>query len=168
MTPTEMLEKVMKREDRVSRMAVANLLKLVIPFNAPHGFHLAALNKDEVRIELPNNKLNQNHVGGVHACAIATLGEFCAGLTLARHLGLTRYRFLLAKLQVDYHKQGRTRLTGVARLDVARVDQLKEELKTSEKLLFEHHTEISDAAGDKIADVISVWQIKDWNKVRLK
>lgn len=168
MSAFQMLEKVIKRDDRVSRIAVANLLKLAIPFNAPHGFNIVALNKDEVRIELPNSKLNHNHVSGIHACAIATLGEFCAGLTLARHLGMTRYRFLLAKLEVDYHMQGRTKLTGVAHLDEAQVTALKADLEKQDKLLFEHHTNITNTLGEKVADVKSVWQIKDWNKVQLK
>ena len=168
MTAFEMLEKVIKRDDRVSRLAVGNLLKLAIPFNAPHGFHLVTLNKDEVRIDLPNSKLNHNHVKGIHACAIATLGEFCAGLTLARHLGFSRYRFLLAKLSVEYHLQGRTKLTGVARLNEVQVEKLKSDLSMQDKLLFEHHTEITNAHGERVADVKTVWQVKDWKKVQLK
>ena len=163
----ELLEKVMKRDDRVSRLAIGNILKVGIPFNAPHGFKILALNKEEVRIELPNSKLNHNHLGGVHACAIATLGEFCAGLTLARHLGFTRYRFIMAELSVKYLIQGRTALTGTAKLDETRVAKLKEELKNTDKVLFEHLTIIENVHHEKIAEVKSVWQIKDWNKVQL-
>lgn len=158
----------MQRDDRVSRIAIENLLKIAIPFNAPHGFSIKELNAEQVRIEMSHSRLNRNHVGGMHACAIATLGEFCAGLTLARHLGFTRYRFLLSKLEVEYHLQGRTRLTGLARLDAVRVSALKEELTKKDKLLFEHHTEIHNAHGEKVADVKSIWQVKDWSKVQLK
>jgi len=164
----QMLEKVMRREDAVSRLAIQNLLKLVIPFNIPHGFHLRTLSAEEVRIDLPNNKFNHNHLGGMHACAIATLGEFCAGLTLARHLGLSRYRFILAELQVKYHMQGRTKLTGVAQLNEERAEEIRQRLLTEDQLLFEHHTEITNVHGEKVAEVRSVWQVKDWQKVRLK
>mgnify|MGYP003387319764 CR=1 FL=1 len=164
----KMLEKVMEREDRVSRMAVENILKLAIPFNAPHRFHIVKLEKTEVQIELPNFKLNHNHVKGIHACAIATLGEFCAGLTLARNLGLSRYRLILAELEVKYHLQGRTTLTGKAKLSPEKLDALKTQLGSTEKVLFEHHTAVENAHGERVADVRTVWQLKDWNKVQLK
>lgn len=163
-----LLEKLMAREDRLSLVAMGNILKLAIPFNAPHGFRLRKLGPEEVRIELPNNKLNHNHVGGMHACAIATLGEFCAGLTLARHLGFTRYRFILAELSVQYHRQGRSALTGVARLTTEQIARVKEDLMQQEKLLFPHSTVITDASGEAVAEVRTVWQIKSWEKVRLR
>ncbi len=163
-----MMEKLMAREDRVSLLAMENVLKFAIPFNAPHGFRLRRLGQEEVRIELPNSKLNHNHVGGIHACAIATLGEFCAGLTLARHLGFTRYRFILAELSITYHRQGRSRLTGVARVTLEQIAQVQADLVQQEKLLFPHTTLITDEAGETVAEVRSVWQIKNWDKVRLR
>lgn len=164
----KMLEKVMERDDRVSRLAVENILKLAIPFNAPHRFHILRLTKEEAQIELPNFKLNHNHVGGVHACAIATLGEFCAGLTLARNLGLSRYRLILAELEAKYHLQGRTKLTGHAQASSERIETLKAQLGGSEKALIEMHTRIDNTHGERVADIRTVWQLKDWKKVKLK
>jgi acyl-coenzyme A thioesterase PaaI-like protein len=104
----------------------------------------------------------------MHACAIATLGEFCAGLTLARHLGFGRYRFILAELSVQYHRQGRSDLTGVASLTTEQIARVKEDLQHQEKLLFPHSTIITDAKGETVAEVRTVWQIKSWEKVRLR
>lgn len=167
-TAFKMLEKVMAREDRISRIAIENLLRVVIPFNAPHGFKLMKLSPREVRIELPNFKLNHNHLGGIHACAMATLGEFCAGMTLARNLGFTRYRFILAELHIDYRLQGRTRLIGTATLNEGEIEELKEKLSHQEKVLFPHTTVITNVHGETVAEVKSVWQVKDWDKVRLR
>lgn len=163
-----LMEKLMARDDRLSRIAMENVLKLAIPFNAPHRFRIERLNSQEVRIHLPNRRVNHNHLGGMHACAIATLGEFCAGLTLARHLGFTRYRFILAELKVTYHRQGRSNLLGIARLNEEEALKIRHELEQQDKIQFPHHTVIQDDKGETIADVHSVWQVKDWQKVKLR
>ncbi len=168
MRGAKLLEKLLQKDDRLSRMALDNLMRLAIPFNAPHGFKFTKIASDEVQISLPNFKLNHNHLGGMHACSIATLGEFCAGMTLVKQLGMTRYRLILAELSVKYHLQGRTALRGVARLSNERAQDLKLQLANEEKVLCEHNTEIYNTHNEKIADVRTVWQIKDWQKVQLK
>ena len=168
MKGAQILEKLLHKDDRLSRLALDNLMRLAIPFNAPHGFKFTKLTSEEVQISVPNFKLNHNHLGGMHACAIATLGEFCAGMTLVKQLGMTRYRLILAELSVKYHLQGRTSLRGVAHLSPARAQELKEQLTQEEKVLFEHNTEIYNRHDEKIADVRTVWQVKDWQKVQLK
>ncbi len=164
----EMLEKLMAREGAASRLATEKMLALAIPFNAPHGFKLRKLDLEEVRIDLPNNKLNHNHLGGMHACAIATLGEYCAGLTLARHLGLSKYRLIMSELRVQYHMQGRTKLTGVCRFSSAQAEELRQRLLQEEKVTIDRLTVVENTKGEKVAEVTSVWQLKSWEKVRLK
>lgn len=168
MKSSEVLEKLMGRNDKLGLVAVDNILRVAIPFNAPHAFRIKKLSSDEVQITLPNFKLNHNHLGGMHACAIATLGEYCAGMTLVKNFGMSRYRYILSELSVKYHLQGRTGLTGVAKLSQERVDQIKKDLTTQDKVLVEHNTEIMNKHGEKIADVKTIWQMKDWNKVQLK
>ncbi len=168
MRGTALLEKLLNKNDKLSRLALDNLMRLGIPFNTPHGFSFQKITDTEVEIYAPNFKLNHNHLGGMHACAIATLGEFCAGMTLVKHLGFSRYRFILSELSVKYHLQGRTGLTGVAHLSLERVNQIKLDLETQDKILVEHNTEIKNKHGEKVADVKTIWQIKDWKKVQLK
>ncbi len=168
MSALNILENFLKKDDKLSRLAADNMLRLGIPFNAPHGFSFKKLAPYEVQIYLPNFKLNHNHLGGMHACAIATLGEFCAGMALVKHLGMKRYRFILSELSVKYHLQGRTGLTGVAKMPSERIEQIKKDLETQDKILVEHNTEIMNKHGEKVADVRTVWQVKDWEKVQLK
>lgn len=162
------LDALLKRNDKLSMIALDNVMRLAIPFNAPHGFSFKKITDEEVQISLPNFKLNHNHLSGMHACAIATLGEFCAGMTLVKHFGMTQYRYILSELSVKYHLQGRTGLVGIAKLNSDRVVSIKEQLTHQEKVLVEHNTEIMNRHGEKIADVRTVWQMKDWNKVQLK
>ena len=168
MIGSALLEKLLEKNDKLSRLALDNLMRLGIPFNTPHGFSFKSITETEVQIHAPNFKLNHNHLGGMHACAIATLGEFCAGMTLVKHLGFSRYRFILSELSVKYHLQGRTALTGVAKMSLDRIEKIKKDLETEDKILVEHTTEILNKHGEKVADVKTIWQIKDWKKVQLK
>lgn len=168
MKGAKILEVLLARTDKLSLIATDNLMRLAIPFNAPHGFAFKKITAEEVQISLPNFKLNHNHLGGMHACAIATLGEFCAGMTLVKHFGMRDYRYILSELSVKYHLQGRTGLVGTARLSAERVAELKQQLATQDKILVEHNTEIVNRHNEKVADVRTVWQMKDWKKVQLK
>lgn len=168
MKGTDLLENLLKKNTTLSKMALNNVLRIAIPFNAPHGFSFKKISDYEVQISLPNFKLNHNHLGGMHACAIATLGEFCAGMTLAKHLGFKQYRFILSEISVKYHLQGRTGLTGIAQITPERVAEIKQDLTSKDKILVDHNTEIMNKHGEKVADVKTTWQIKDWTKVQLK
>lgn len=168
MKGAKILEVLLARSDKLSLIATDNLMRLAIPFNAPHGFAFKKITAEEVQISLPNFKLNHNHLGGMHACAIATLGEFCAGMTLVKHFGMRDYRYILSELSVKYHLQGRTGLVGTAKLSAERVAEIKQQLVTQDKILVEHNTEIVNRHNEKVADVRTVWQMKDWKKVQLK
>jgi acyl-coenzyme A thioesterase PaaI-like protein len=143
-------------------------LKIIIPFNAPHGFKLKTLSADEVVISLSNKKLNHNHLGGIHACAIATLGEYCAGIALLKCLGINKYRLILAELNVKYTYQGRADLEGVCSIHQIDLDKIKIALNNSDKYLQELKTNIKDIHGKEVALVTSLWQLKDWEKVKTK
>ena len=69
-----LLDKLINKPTSLNLMALNKVLALGIPFNAPHGFKIKEINDDAVIITLPNRKLNHNHLGGIHACAMATVG----------------------------------------------------------------------------------------------
>jgi acyl-coenzyme A thioesterase PaaI-like protein len=76
-----LIDKLLKSESKTSLMALNKVLTIGIPFNAPHGFKIKEISNDQVLIHLPNRKLNHNHLSGIHACAMATVGEYCAGMS---------------------------------------------------------------------------------------
>jgi acyl-coenzyme A thioesterase PaaI-like protein len=162
------LEKLIARDDKFAMMALSNAFKFAIPFNAPHGFKLKKYTKEEVQIEVPNKKLNHNHLGGIHACAMATVGEFCAGSQLLKNFGTKQYRYILQKLEVDYHYQGRKNIIGTAKISPETIQNIIETLKTQEKIVVPCITEIYDTDQKHIATVRTFWQMKDWKSVKTK
>jgi acyl-coenzyme A thioesterase PaaI-like protein len=86
------------------------LLTRAVPFNRPHGLRITALSQTVAQVEMPYKRRNYNHLKGMHAAAICALGEFPAGLLLLANLPARKYRLILAKLEAEYHLQGRSDL----------------------------------------------------------
>ena len=158
------------KKARTSRfwLAVLNrLLWRVVPFNRPHGIRIAALAADEVRTIAPYRRASFNHLKGTHACAIATVAEFSSGLLLLSLLDPTRYRLIMARLEVDYLYQARSDIVAVTRLSPAELEtQVLAPLQAQEVLLFTQPTEVRDHAGHLVAKALVTWQIKAWSQVK--
>ncbi len=162
------IDKLLAKASKTNLMILNKVLTLGIPFNAPHGFKIKEMSDETTRISLPNRKLNHNHLGGVHACAMATVGEYCAGMTLLKFFGASKYRFILSELNVKYTYQGRTDLEGTCSPKQVDRDAVQASLETDGKFLQPMITMIRDKAGNDVATVTTTWQIKSWDKVKTK
>lgn len=140
----------------------------VVPFNKPHGFSVLEITPTQVKTTARYRKKNFNHVKGIHACAIATIGELSAGLLLMNHFSPNDFRFILSNLQVDYHYQAKKDLTATATLAEAEKEKIVETLKTQEKTLQSITTQVHDSDQRMVATVLTTWQIKPWSAVKTK
>ncbi|HXH75279.1 MAG TPA: DUF4442 domain-containing protein [Bacteriovoracaceae bacterium] len=164
----KLIDALLARPGRFNLMTLNKVLTFGIPFNAPHGFKIKELSAEKVVISLPNKKLNHNHLGGIHACAMATVGEFCAGMSLLTTFGISRYRLILAELHVQYTYQGRTDLEGSCLISQIDKALLTQSLDQDGKYLQELKTIIKDVNAKEVAVITTLWQIKDWKKVNTK
>ena len=162
------IDKLIASPTSTNLMILNKVLTVGIPFNAPHGFKIKEMSKDQVRISLPNRKLNHNHLGGVHACAMATVGEYCAGMTLLAFFGASKFRFILSELNVKYTYQGRTDLEGTCSVHQVNRDVVQKALEAEGKFLQPMITMIRDKSGKDVATITTTWQIKAWDKVKTK
>lgn len=163
-----MIDKLLANPTPLKLMALNKVLTLGIPFNAPHGFKIKTLNDQEVIISLPNRKLNHNHISGVHACAMATVGEFCAGVSLLTSFGISRYRLILSELHATYSYQGRTELEGFCSPTQIDKEAVRAGLEKDGKYLQPLETIIRDLKGREVARIKTVWQLKVWEQVKTK
>lgn len=164
----KLIDKLIENPTPLNLMALNKVLTIGIPFNAPHGFKIVELSSDIVRITLPNRKLNHNHISGIHACAMATVGEYCAGMALLSSFGISKYRLILSDLHASYTYQGRVDLEGRCSphdIDKVKVQEaLEKDGKYSQKLV----TKISDKNGKEVAIITTTWQLKPWEFVKTK
>lgn len=163
-----LIDKLIANPTSVNLMALNKVLAVGIPFNAPHGFKIKEINDDAVLITLPNRKLNHNHLGGIHACAMATVGEYCAGMSLLKIFGISKYRLILSDLHVKYTYQGRSDLEGFCSPRQIDKEAVKSVLETEGKHLQKLETIIRDKNGKEVAIVTTTWQLKSWDQVKTK
>ncbi|MGE3608675.1 MAG: DUF4442 domain-containing protein [Bacteriovoracaceae bacterium] len=162
-----MIDKLLANPTALNLVALNKVMTVGIPFNAPHGFKIKKLSSNSVEIFLPNRKLNHNHLGGVHACAMATVGEYCAGMSLLSSFGISKYRLIMSDLSVKYTYQARTDLTASCTHHIDK-EAIQKALDSEGKYLQELETIIRDKNGKEVATVKTMWQLKKWEQVRTK
>lgn len=140
----------------------------IVPFNRPHGFRVIKIEDHVVQTFAPYHKKNWNHVKGIHACALATVGELSAGLALMSHFSPLDYRIIMSTIHIDYHYQAKKDIFATATLNADRKNALVNALHTDGKTLETVVTELNDADGQLVATVKTTWQIKPWKAVKTK
>jgi acyl-coenzyme A thioesterase PaaI-like protein len=145
------------------------MMSRIVPFNRPHGFFIVELAEERVRTAATYRRSNHNHIRGIHACAIATVAEFSAGLLLLSRLDPARYRLIMSKLDVDYMYQAKQDIIAETALSNAELqDRVLKPLESAESHSIVMETLVSDRDGNQIARAHTTWQIKRWDRVRTK
>lgn len=145
-----------------------HLMRYIVPFNRPHGFRVSEVTDNTVTTFAPYRKKNFNHVRGIHACAMATVGELAAGLTIMSHFSPLDYRIIMSNITIDYHYQGKKDLLATAHLSETDKNTILAALSQTDKTLQTVTTDIKDVDGMMIATVKTTWQIKPWKAVKTK
>jgi acyl-coenzyme A thioesterase PaaI-like protein len=141
----------------------------IIPFNRPHGFSIVELAEERVVTCASYRRSNHNHIRGIHACAIATVAEFSAGLMLLSRLDPARYRLIMSRLDIDYLYQAKLEITAETSLSNADLqDRVLKPLENAESHSIVMETLVIDREGNQVARAHTTWQIKRWDKVRTK
>jgi acyl-coenzyme A thioesterase PaaI-like protein len=157
------------RNSRISRWWLNGVLSWMIPFNRPHGFRVTPQPAGGIRVDIPYWRINQNHIKGIHACALATAAEYCSGLALLEQLDAKQYRLIMKTLHMDYHYQAKARAYAVfAPAAEELASQVKHPLTTNDAVLYAAVVELHDVQHNHLATGRITWQVKEWSKVRTK
>jgi hypothetical protein len=142
------------------------LLKRLIPFNVPHRLKVLQLSADSVEVALPFCRANRNHIGGIHACAMATAAEFSSGLLLLKHFDLSCHRLIMMEMTVRYSKQGRSDLIARCCLPAGDpVEKWQAVLKEQGSVEVELSPFVLGSSGETIAQASIRWHIKPWEQI---
>lgn len=143
------------------------VLSRMIPFNLPHKFQIMELSDTHIKTKLPYRRKNKNHIGGLHACALATLSEFSTGVLLLTGLSPKEYRIILKNLEVQYFYQGKMDAYATWRISPDFIKEaVTEPLKASEAVVLPCEIKIHDKQGNHLSTARVFWQIKPWSKVK--
>ena len=151
------------------RKKLSYLLRLGIPFNWPHRFSIDEIQPGFVKATAPFIRKNKNHLGGVHACCLATLSELTCGVALMTCLDTKAYRLIMQNLEVSYHYQAKTPVHTHFEISLEKLEaEVIEPLKSKDAVTTSFEVEVHDTEGNLISTAWVKWQIKDWKKVRTK
>ena len=153
-----------------------NILWKKIPFNNPHKFRIEKIVRRTpggengfLAISLPYKRKNQNHIKGIHACALATLCEYISGLALMASISEKEYRIILKNIKMTYHYQAKMKVLATFSLPEEFLQkEIMEPLKTSDSIFKELTVELYDLDKNHICTGLINWQIKKWEKVKTK
>lgn len=79
----EIADRYSDRSDRLRKPLVTRAVGTVIPFVETAGCFIDAYTPTRVAVRLDNREAVQNHLGGLHAAALALLAETASGLVVA-------------------------------------------------------------------------------------
>lgn len=143
------------------------VLARMIPFNLPHKFTILEISDTHIKTKLPYRRKNKNHLGGLHACALATLSEYTTGVLMLTGFSPKEYRLILKSLEVDYFYQGKMDAFATFRLTQDWIrENVLDPLKTEEAVISPCEVQIHDKQGNHLTTARVHWQIKPWTKVK--
>lgn len=146
----------------------SRIMQEVIPFNRAHRISVTQLSSEGCKVYLPYRRRNLNHLGTVHATAIATAAEYVAGLNVIDAFDISNYRLIMGRLEVDYVRRANGACITKSAFEDGQLDKLKSELKTDGVSKFTLKSEVIDSTGETVAIATVHWQVKSWDKVRVK
>jgi acyl-coenzyme A thioesterase PaaI-like protein len=120
-----------------------------VPYSGALGARVVTLEPGFVRLRLSDRRAIRNHLGSVHAVALANLGELASGLAMTTALP-PNVRSIVTSLSAEYHKKARGVLEVESRVTVPVVTAPTDH---------EVRAVIRDRAGDDVATVTVRWRL---------
>lgn len=132
----------------------------VIPFNRPHRLTVQSLSDDACEVALPWRRRNLNHVGTMHACALATAAEYASGLCVLSAMGVGKVRLVMAELKMLYGRRAETACVARATMPAEVLADVQAKLDQSGRGAFDLHSVVHDAQGEVVAEAHITWHVK--------
>ena len=146
----------------------SRLMNEVIPFNSPHGINVVELGHEKCKVYLPSKRKNKNHLGTMHACAIATAAEYVTGLNVVQNIDMEKHRLIMSRIEVDYIRRPVGHCNAESGISSNQMMQINKELEADGVSKFSLVSSVIDSEKEVVAKATIHWQVKSWQKVRVQ
>lgn len=132
--------------------AVTMLMGRVVPYVATSDVQIEELTAERCIASIPNHRQVRNHIGGIHAAAMALLAETATGFVVAVNVPDTHVP-VIKTLRVDYRK----RLKGAMRVEAWLTQDQRGRIQAEDKGEVTVHVRATDEAGQEPIECEMVW-----------
>jgi acyl-coenzyme A thioesterase PaaI-like protein len=150
------LSRTLARLDRLPAVlrtpARSLILGRIVKFVGTAGLRVEELTGTRARVSLANRSRVQNHIGGVHAAAMALLAETASGFVVGMNVPDDRVP-VIKTLQLDYRKRATGGLRAVAEL----TDEQLASIRDHDKGEVTVAVKLTDDAGVEPVECRMVW-----------
>lgn len=156
MTKSNRLTRLVKATSRLPQgMRTALLSKTfgrVVPMVGSAKIRYQEISASKVVVSMANHKVMQNHIGQIHACAMALLAETATGFVTAMNVPDSAV-VLIKSLKVDFKRPTKGAMTAVATLTPEQ-QQLMQSSEKGETLV---QVIVSDESGEAPIQCEMLW-----------
>ena len=132
MTTTNRLSKLVKATAKLPKGIRSTLWSKafgrIVPMVGSANIRYLEVSHDKVVVKIENHRAMQNHIGQVHACAMALIAETATGFVTGMNVPDSCI-VLIKSLKVDFKRPSKGAMTAVATL----TDEQQKLMQTSEK-----------------------------------
>ena len=125
------------------------LFGAMVPYSGSIGATVLTLEPGHAKLAMRDRRAVRNHLGSIHAIALANLGELASGLAMTTALP-AGVRGIVLRIECEYGKKARGALVAEARVTVPEV---------SGDTDHEVRAEITDSSGAVVATVRVHWRL---------
>ncbi len=112
----------------IRTLAMSKIFGGQIKYAGHSGIRFEKLSKNQCIVSIKNKKKIQNHIGGVHAAAMALLAETATGFVFAMTVPDSKLP-LIKKMDIDYVKRSTGDMRAVATLSDEQIAKIQNEEK---------------------------------------
>lgn len=125
------------------------VVRWMIPYTGSVWPRVEVLEPGHAKIAIRQRRRLEQHLGSIHAIALANVAEFASGAAMSTALP-PGYRGIVTKMQLEYFKKARGMVTAEARTVLPDLSHEGEH---------DFVAEVRDEAGDVVAKATVTWRL---------
>jgi acyl-coenzyme A thioesterase PaaI-like protein len=155
---SRMVVKIQRAPQWMQSWLLSQLFGRAVKFAGTAGIRIRQLTFQQAVLQQANFRKVQNHIGSVHAAAMALLGESASGFLVGMHVPDDRLP-LLKSMKLDYVKRASGQLTATVSLTAEQIQHIRSSAKGEVTL----RVQISDQVGVEpvVAEYVWAWVPKN-------